>query len=129
MRIQGSHALVTGGAAGIGLEVCKLLVQRGAASVAVLDVSQAALDCAVKLLSAEGSETQCRAYTVDVTSCEQARSVSRPLSLRGTASPCVAVPGVRCSGTGREGARPPGHRVCQCWHRAVRCASADAQPE
>ena len=77
MQISRSRALVTGGAAGIGLEVCRLLILRGAASLAVLDVSSTALDAAVEQLRSlcgQGVRSpRVTGYAVDVTSLEQER--------------------------------------------------------
>ena len=71
MEVAGCHALVTGGAAGIGLEVCKQLILHHVASIAILDVSRAALSTAVETLQALNSQAHCRTHVVDVTSLEQ----------------------------------------------------------
>ena len=78
----GAHVLVTGGASGIGLEVCKCLTERGAASVAILDVSRKALEAAAQALElAAGlgvaSTTAVRTYVADVTDPAQVNSLAR----------------------------------------------------
>ena len=77
MNVCGRRAVVTGGAAGIGLEICKLLVQHGVASLSVLDVSPKALDAAVELLQGlcSGDKASIRGYTVDVCQYEQVRAL------------------------------------------------------
>ena len=73
MHLQGRHVLISGGAQGIGLEVCKLLIQRDVASIAILDVLETALTAAEQLLNSlsRNDESRCRTYVVDVTDFDQ----------------------------------------------------------
>lgn len=73
MDPRGAHALVTGGASGIGLELCKCLVRSGAASVAILDVSKPALETAKTVVEASAGKlgTAVRTYVADVTDAAQ----------------------------------------------------------
>ena len=63
LRFTGRTAVVTGGAGGIGQEVCAAFVTQGAA-VAVVDVSRDAVEAAMASLQADGA--QVRGYVVDV---------------------------------------------------------------
>lgn len=62
-RFSGRTAVVTGGAGGIGREVCAGLAAEGAA-VAVVDTAEEAVSAAVREL--EGGEGRHRGYVVDV---------------------------------------------------------------
>lgn len=62
-RFEGRTAVVTGGAGGIGREVCAGLAREGAA-VAVVDIGQEQVDATVKALSESGAAA--RGYVVDV---------------------------------------------------------------
>ena len=64
-NFAGKHVLVTGGAAGIGLEICKQAQQKGAASVSILDVSETALASAAELLE-EGGNAAVHTFNADV---------------------------------------------------------------
>lgn len=64
MKLNGKVAIITGGAAGIGLATARKFVQEGAI-VAVCDVKEAAVTAAVAELSTEGR--QVLGYVVDVT--------------------------------------------------------------
>jgi NAD(P)-dependent dehydrogenase (short-subunit alcohol dehydrogenase family) len=63
LRFSGRTVVVTGGAGGIGREVCAAFVAQGAA-VAVADVSREAVDAVVASLQADGG--QVRGHVVDV---------------------------------------------------------------
>lgn len=63
LRFTGRTAVVTGGAGGIGREVCAAFAAQGAA-VAVVDVSREAVDAVVASLQADGA--QVRGHVVDV---------------------------------------------------------------
>lgn len=67
--IRDQHALVTGGAGGIGLEISKCLAREGAKAVSIFDISKQALDEASQLLSA-GFKTKITTCVVDVTSSD-----------------------------------------------------------
>lgn len=64
MPFEGTTAIVTGGASGIGLAITEALAAKGSA-VAVFDVQAEALAEQVDRLTADGHEV--RGYTVDVT--------------------------------------------------------------
>ena len=68
MPFEGTTAIVTGGAAGIGLGVTEALAHRGC-RVAVFDWSQESLDAEIPRLQAEGHTV--RGYRVDVSSRQQ----------------------------------------------------------
>lgn len=63
LRFAGRTAVVTGGAGGLGQEVCAAFAVQGAA-LAVVDVSREAVDAVVASLEAAGA--QVRGYVVDV---------------------------------------------------------------
>lgn len=65
-RVLDKHVVITGGANGIGLEVGRCLVEQGAASLTILDISQPALSAACADLKAFGSHTQIHTYRADV---------------------------------------------------------------
>ena len=72
MKVKGAHVLVTGGASGIGLEVCKCLANTGVASVAIFDISETALEAAQSAVEEFSRSTvervvTVRTYFVDVT--------------------------------------------------------------
>src|SRR5262245_23414394 len=68
MPIDGTAAVVTGGAAGIGLGIVDGLARRGA-KVAIFDVDKGGLDDAVERLGKEGATVS--GHVVDVSSREQ----------------------------------------------------------
>lgn len=63
------HALVTGGASGIGFELCKQLVEREA-TVSVVDISATTLQVAAGHLQTAGRAVV-RSYVADITSEQQ----------------------------------------------------------
>jgi hypothetical protein len=73
--------VITGGASGFGLVVAKRLLNAGAASIAILDVSRSALDSAGQELRAAGA-------THDSVRCPNSRTVLSSLPLRLLAWPC-----------------------------------------
>ena len=126
MEVCGSRAVVTGGAAGIGLEICKLLVQQGVASLVVLDVSQKALDTAVEMLQGlcSGDKPSIRGYTVDVCQYEQVRT--RALVSLGCLSERARTGWTFfCAGQARhcKGTWTNRLDVCQCRYRALWCVN------
>jgi len=62
-RFDGRTAVVTGGAGGIGRELCLALAFEGA-KLAVVDIDQAQVEASVEVLRAAGAET--RGFVVDV---------------------------------------------------------------
>ncbi len=66
-RFTGKHAVITGGANGMGFEIAKRLGLEGA-SLAIMDIDQAALANATKTLRADGIDV--KAYHLDVTNPE-----------------------------------------------------------
>jgi NAD(P)-dependent dehydrogenase (short-subunit alcohol dehydrogenase family) len=68
MPFEGTTAVVTGGASGIGLAIVEALVKRGT-KVGIFDVQQEKLDAEVARLRAEGATVA--GYMVDVSSREQ----------------------------------------------------------
>ncbi|KAK9803526.1 hypothetical protein WJX73_004013 [Symbiochloris irregularis] len=60
------HVVITGGASGIGLEICRSLAARGVASIAILDISLEAL--AAGEASLKGAGPIIRTFRADVTS-------------------------------------------------------------
>jgi NAD(P)-dependent dehydrogenase (short-subunit alcohol dehydrogenase family) len=63
-RFTGKHAAITGGANGMGFEIAKRLGLEGA-SLAIMDIDEAALVNATRTLSADGIDV--KAYLLDVT--------------------------------------------------------------
>lgn len=63
-----------GGAQGIGLEICKTLIVRGAASVAVLDIAEAGLHSAAQDLRSQAGNTAIATFKVDVTRENEVRA-------------------------------------------------------
>ena len=63
-RFTGKHAAITGGAKGMGFEIAKRLGLEGA-SLAILDIDEAALANATQTLKADGIDV--KAYHLDVT--------------------------------------------------------------
>jgi len=66
-RFTGKHAAITGGANGMGLEIAKRLGLEGA-SLAILDIDEAALANATQTLKADGIDV--KAHHLDVTDPE-----------------------------------------------------------
>ena len=64
---SGARAVVTGGASGIGLGLATVLLEEGAAGVAIADVEQGALDDAVDHLRSLGRPGKVVGLTCDVT--------------------------------------------------------------
>ncbi|CAN5204732.1 glucose 1-dehydrogenase [soil metagenome] len=62
-RLTGKIAIVTGGASGIGREICKQFAGEGCAALAIFDINAAGAEETIAML--EG-ETRAFAYTVDV---------------------------------------------------------------
>lgn len=67
-RFSGKQAVITGGATGMGFELCKRLAREGAA-IAIIDIDKTALAIAEQTLSAEGITI--KAYHLDVTDPEE----------------------------------------------------------
>jgi NAD(P)-dependent dehydrogenase (short-subunit alcohol dehydrogenase family) len=63
-RFTGKHAAITGGAKGMGFEIARRLGLEGAC-LAIMDIDEAALSSASKILSADGINV--KAYHLDVT--------------------------------------------------------------
>ena len=92
MKVKAAHVLVTGGASGIGLEVCKCLANTGVASVAIFDISETALEAAQSAVEEFSRSTveqavTVRTYLVDVTDGAQvtiSRGCSQSLAARAT---------------------------------------------
>jgi NAD(P)-dependent dehydrogenase (short-subunit alcohol dehydrogenase family) len=82
-RFQGKQAVITGGATGMGYDIAKRLGVEGA-SLAILDINEAALSDATQALRADGIDI--KAYQVDV---------SDPREVAETFSRLIA----HCSGT------------------------------
>ncbi|MEI7997748.1 MAG: SDR family oxidoreductase, partial [Methylococcaceae bacterium] len=66
-RFTGKHAAITGGAKGMGFEIAKHLGLEGA-SLAIMDIDEAALANATQTLKADGIDI--KAYHLDVTNPE-----------------------------------------------------------
>ena len=101
MEINGNAALVTGGAAGLGLAAGRRLVDLGA-EVTLLDLAGEALEQAADALG-------CRAIACDVTDAGQAeRAVESAGDASGPARVLVNCAGIAPAGriVGREGALP-----------------------
>ncbi len=101
MEINGSAALVTGGASGLGQAVGQRLVDLGA-EVAVLDLPGAPLEQAAETLG-------CQAIPCDVTDAKQAEeAVAAASKVNGPARTLVSCAGVAPAGriVGREGPLP-----------------------
>lgn len=101
MEINGTAALVTGGASGLGQAVGRRLVDLGA-SVALLDLPGDSLDKAAKTLG-------CQAAPCDVTDAEQAeKAVAAAAEINGPARLLVNCAGVAPAGriVGKSGPLP-----------------------
>jgi NAD(P)-dependent dehydrogenase (short-subunit alcohol dehydrogenase family) len=81
MEARGAVAVVTGGAGGIGLELCRQLLEAGAAGVCVVDNSAARLEAA---LAALGCPERVSAHAVDVTSLAQVERLREEVLARWT---------------------------------------------
>lgn len=66
MRVEGTHAVVTGGSQGIGLEVARLLAERGA-RVTIVARDRARLDAALEHVGSAGAGAGTGAAAADVT--------------------------------------------------------------
>lgn len=84
MPFEGTTAIVTGGASGIGLATVEVLVARGT-KVAIFDVNPTALDATVERLTADGHTVQ--GYAVDVSSREAVRAAVA--AVRGDLGPAL----------------------------------------
>ncbi len=71
MKLKNKIAIVTGGAAGIGLATAKLFLEEGA-TVAVCDINSAKINLAVAELSASGPV---KGFVVDISKKEQCESM------------------------------------------------------
>ena len=68
--VADGNILVTGGASGIGLELCKCFIADGARSLSVLDISRQGLERAVRILQGSG-RTKVITFQVDVTNQQE----------------------------------------------------------
>ncbi len=76
IELKGQHAIVTGGAQGIGRAVAERLLDSGAA-VAIWDRDEAALGAALEVLSARGQVCAVEADVTDLDSVESATRETR----------------------------------------------------
>lgn len=69
VELRGKHTVVTGAASGIGLELARVLLEKGAASISLLDIHEKNLAIAEDELraKAQGTQTQIYALPVDIT--------------------------------------------------------------
>ncbi len=101
MEINGHHALITGGASGLGLAMGRHLVDLGA-KVTVLDLPGETLEQA-------GTSLDCQALPCDVTHAEEAeKAVTAACKINGPARLLVNCAGIATPGriVGREGPLP-----------------------
>ena len=94
MKIEGKVAVVTGAVGGIGQEVALELARRGAASVAVVDMSQKAAEVA-EAINTEVGRKAAVGFSGDVTKDDFRRSVYAQLrETHGVAQICVPAAGI-----------------------------------
>jgi 2-hydroxycyclohexanecarboxyl-CoA dehydrogenase len=94
-RLAGRCAVVTGGAGGIGAATCEVFCEEGA-SVAIVDLEQAAVDAAAEAVRAKLPGAQVLAIAADVSrENEAARAVAEALESFGKLDILVNVAGIR----------------------------------
>lgn len=80
MKLKNRTILITGGASGIGLLMCRKALEAGAGSVVVWDINKPNIEKALGELSALGKVC---AYNVDVTSAEQIAATHSQMQQEG----------------------------------------------
>ncbi|KAK9785874.1 hypothetical protein WJX73_002314 [Symbiochloris irregularis] len=98
--IVGAHALITGGAQGIGLALAEAMAHRGAAAVSILDVSEEKLKkTAQRWANSDLRHTLLLTFATDVTDETQVREAVYSAHARcGTLDFVFANAGIGCGG-------------------------------
>ena len=88
-KLQGKVAIVTGGAAGIGREICRQFAEEGCKALAIFDLNEEGAKETISLIGPGG--TKCFAYKVDVGDLANVESAVKQFTDDAASSPDILV--------------------------------------